>query len=1281
MPRRTKALLGLFVFLLLVAAGWGGYRWNSTRKHAAHWQAMVDRHSEFTKLNGPPLTYDNRSAEQQAAAAPAANRVAGPAASIEPVHLLWKESDWEGRLLSSIDGCLPIGSGKDLVWSGADLFLLSEPGRIDRISSSASVGPAMFGAASFGVNGRPCFDGRYVWLLGSGRGGRQVMVVDPATRHEWEFGSQATGLFREDVQGGRSIQVALAPARPGVVCAFIAAKDSWLAMLHFDPAGKREVDVIELPRGVTLGPHVGHLFTLEATVEGKKMRRIIVGREDMPALILDPETNQVSVAGMNSTRLAYLAGRWCVDQGTLWWQIKSAHGDTETILMRATLPEMKEEAVLTKVPSALLAPLDGGLVLVGPDCWQWKGTGAELGLFEADAFWTFVDTLLSSQEVMTPVIKPRADVAATLDDLFRAAPDSLPAKGRSQYKPAGVFPSNVYGLLLAVSPRTGGQQQMYRIAIADAAAEAPAPKVAPPRAFTTSRFSIAKPAGDGPDQAWVAVLDAAVEPVRLPWRERLPVLARELVRQSLWLAARSELGGTVADGALGEASPDLGPAAREFRLSSSFRADGSAEVSLQGVGADGSPTNWRQELRLLNRDGMLDYASLAETAEAWSRGEFLRQLAPEGTRLTNGTSDFAAGDPGAEQPSAEVEAALNEMTFPAQFAAVRACSRQSAGGIPDKALGALVRGYANLGLLTEHHWDTAYKTFQARALLYAQRMVMKNPTSPEGLWHRAYAEALAGLPGAALGDLDKAQKLESRQDGEQADEDPPAWVAVIAAACRNDDDALAAYGGDPQAGQLAALLRFLQLTWLRPSVLTMQAAESLLERQPNCLRAYHAMCDVCEVDDVRKSTAAALTALDERLPARVRQIPGLPPSVVKQLDADAEKSSTTERLAQALLEATENDSSDLSWQALGSLLNEALFAQTWRHAHFLRFQVNEDTEEFLAKAAPRVARHRCGRLLDFYADVEQLFAVNQHGPTEKLDDRRKSAVVELLRRVDLGTLTEVQQRLYDYFFGEAWQVQRPEEYVAASSRPAEHRDGVMRDLLGYQGERSVNLLRMNDMARNEVERDTIRQLNALNPGNPEAVAVAVRYDRGLAEKLSGLLLDKYPKQPHVLQSLASTLGAGSAQGQRIVSEYIKLSPDAWAYEALARAYLDGGRIEQWQALLDEYLSRQPNNEQAAQTRVGMANVFISRGEWEKALPYAEAAAAKKSEEAMACLIRCYQGLGDEEEEGVWHERIVDRHPSGENARERYLWSRRTGLGDAKGLGEEAAMRLGAGNAF
>src|SRR4029077_11985332 len=132
----------------------------------------------------------------------------------------------------------------------------------------------------------------------------------------------------------------------------------------------------------------------------------------------------------------------------------------------------------------------------------------------------------------------------------------------------------------------------------------------------------------------------------------------------------------------------------------------------------------------------------------------------------------------------------------------------------------------------------------------------------------------------------------------------------------------------------------------------------------------------------------------------------------------------------------------------------------------------------------------------------------------------------------------------------------------------------------------------------------------------------------LASKLSSQLLDRYQDSPLVLRALVNSIGIQHELRQEVLHAYIKLSPDAWAYQALAGAYLKSGQIDRGQTLLDEYLSQQPDDEQATNVRVEMANVFVTRGEWEKALPYVEAAASKNSEAGMAALIRCYQGLGD-----------------------------------------------------
>ena len=106
------------------------------------------------------------------------------------------------------------------------------------------------------------------------------------------------------------------------------------------------------------------------------------------------------------------------------------------------------------------------------------------------------------------------------------------------------------------------------------------------------------------------------------------------------------------------------------------------------------------------------------------------------------------------------EGRLKSLGLAPQFAAVRALHAQirSDGESPER-LGALVRAYANLGSETEYQWTPSSKLFKARALLYAQRMLARDPRSPWPLWHRAYALALSGLHRDALADLDASRKL------------------------------------------------------------------------------------------------------------------------------------------------------------------------------------------------------------------------------------------------------------------------------------------------------------------------------------------------------------------------------------------------------------------------------------------------------------------------------------------------------------------------------------------
>ena len=96
-----------------------------------------------------------------------------------------------------------------------------------------------------------------------------------------------------------------------------------------------------------------------------------------------------------------------------------------------------------------------------------------------------------------------------------------------------------------------------------------------------------------------------------------------------------------------------------------------------------------------------------------------------------------------------------------------------------------------------------------------------------------------------------------------------------------------------------------------------------------------------------------------------------------------------------------------------------------------------------------------------------------------------------------------------------------------------------------------------------------------------------------------------------------------------LSRYIELSPDAWAYQTLAATYKEQGNIDRWKETLDEFLKKvEDPGLDHAKVRVEIANYYMGLKQWDKARPYAEAAAATWAGWAMSCAARCAEGEQD-----------------------------------------------------
>ncbi len=222
---------------------------------------------------------------------------------------------------------------------------------------------------------------------------------------------------------------------------------------------------------------------------------------------------------------------------------------------------------------------------------------------------------------------------------------------------------------------------------------------------------------------------------------------------------------------------------------------------MRGYGAE-QELIWRRELP---NAAEFDYPMFIAQMEQMSRAEFVTILEQQGFKrkavaLPANSATPASGASG-ELP-AEIAKQLNEMSFTSQFAALRGLHRLRGSALDERArLAGLARGYANLGVMCEYFWNPMHQVFKARALLYAERLVVADHRSSLALAYRAYARALVGFHGAALEDLAATQINAAARKAEL-----PKWADLIADFCMFDSQAVKIFS-DPSQQQLAALLR------------------------------------------------------------------------------------------------------------------------------------------------------------------------------------------------------------------------------------------------------------------------------------------------------------------------------------------------------------------------------------------------------------------------------------------------------------------------------------------
>ena len=301
------------------------------------------------------------------------------------------------------------------------------------------------------------------------------------------------------------------------------------------------------------------------------------------------------------------------------------------------------------------------------------------------------------------------------------------------------------------------------------------------------------------------------------------LLVRELARQALLISAREECGALTRDELLRETAPAQSNLdALLLEVTASQTQDGGLLIQISKRDKDQATPLETFRLKVSDSDSI---TALTSQLEPMMRRELVQVLKQAGLTAES-------REPASARLPELVEKRLPTLVCLTQFAAVRSIHgaiRQS--GESPSLLEGLVRGYANLGSLTEVLWSPANKVFKARALLYSERFVAKYP-GPEAYRARAYVRAMLGLHRAALEDLAASRKTSAASQPESVNDE----ASIVEAFCRADKATLAkAATGDHKL--LANYLEMLLAETSGPFEARQRAAQAVLNVNRRSMRA------------------------------------------------------------------------------------------------------------------------------------------------------------------------------------------------------------------------------------------------------------------------------------------------------------------------------------------------------------------------------------------------------------------------------------------------------------
>ncbi|MHB8972267.1 MAG: tetratricopeptide repeat protein [Pirellulaceae bacterium] len=742
-------------------------------------------------------------------------------------------------------------------------------------------------------------------------------------------------------------------------------------------------------------------------------------------------------------------------------------------------------------------------------------------------------------------------------------------------------------------------------------------------------------------------------------------LGREIIRQAILLAGRDELGLATCDETLQETVPK---SAQVIQLMPMERADLNGKWNVKLIPYDTQGPPWEKTYDYVP-DGVLMYADMLPKLEADSRGALLDALRAAGFQGAKPPLQ----DP--QQPGNEIEELLGKVDFVAQFGAVRAAHQAIAlHGETPEWLGVLVRGYANLALLTEHHWNATTEVFTARAWLYAQRMVAVCQESDLALWHRAYAWALGGTIQHALTDLavleQRRQKVDGSTEGDNASSASAAWTKLIKPYCMCDRAALKQVGEQDLAVKpWAAQLRFQLASSYQQPRWMYECANEVRDICPTAYGVYaHLVAHGSWLALTRSGAAWAPELFARCVPQSLLAIPGVPASIQQLVtakepqkgwfgrlfggsDASELSAALPMSLAKKLREEAEQTvPADLSWSALAYLLEEEQFVQIVHTLDNARNATERPLADEVDATLPLIKGHRYAAFVDF-----QRFSARQDSP--KMYDL-------------LGTIRiqDPRMNMYSMIYTTLDILDAGGKGIGRTAFENAQRNFTMPGMLEYLSVFTPAEYPFAD----ESAKMFVTEVRAIMPHSDYGTYLEIRWTKNPTPEQLKQWEGQLKEDPRGFNALADRYRAvGDVDSAiRCCEKSLVSSPTVAAATQLADLYLKRGDTDKWEQTLLDYLETEDLGLEHGSALQMLAVGFANRGLWRKAKPFAEEFGQTWSGSGLLLAGEICEGLAEWQESEHWMREVSESYPSG-GAYNWYFWCRRTGRGDVEAARELA----------